>query len=50
VAEHAEGTRRIYHLRRQGLQAVEKTLRGIWGDAAARFRLYADNVTDPADP
>jgi len=50
VAEHAEGTRRIYHLRQHGLQAVEETLRGIWGDAAARFRLYADNVTDPADP
>ena len=44
VAEHAEGTRRIYHLHEQGLQAVRSYLEGVWGDAATRFRLLAENT------
>jgi DNA-binding transcriptional ArsR family regulator len=48
VAEHAQGTRRIYHLEEQGLQAVQAYLEGIWGVAAARFRLLAENTTDSA--
>jgi DNA-binding transcriptional ArsR family regulator len=46
VAEQARGTRRIYHLREQGMQAVQAYLEGIWGEAAARFRMVAEN-TDP---
>ncbi len=46
VAEHAQGTRRIYHLQSEGMRAVQEYLEGIWGDAAARFRLLAEN-TDP---
>jgi DNA-binding transcriptional ArsR family regulator len=46
VAEQAQGTRRIYHLEEEGMQAVQEYLEGIWGDAAARFRLLAEN-TDP---
>lgn len=46
VTERAQGTRRIYHLRHEGLQAVQAYLEGIWGDAATRFRLVAEN-TDP---
>lgn len=44
VAEQARGTRRIYHLREEGLRAVQAYLEGIWGDAAVRFRLLAENV------
>jgi DNA-binding transcriptional ArsR family regulator len=44
VAERAQGTRRIYHLHAQGMHAVQAYLEGIWGDAAARFRLLAENV------
>jgi len=44
VAERAQGTRRIYHLQEQGLHAVQAYLEGIWGDAAARFRLLAENT------
>ncbi len=44
VAEHAEGTRRIYHLHEQGLQAVRSYLEGVWGDAATRFRMLAENT------
>ena len=43
VAEQAEGTRRIYHLQEQGLHAVQAYLEGVWGEAAARFRLLAEN-------
>jgi DNA-binding transcriptional ArsR family regulator len=44
VAEQAQGTRRIYHLREQGMQAVQAYLEGIWGNAAVRFRLFAENT------
>ena len=44
VAERAEGTRRIYHLQERGLDAVREYLERIWGEAAARFRLLAENT------
>src|ERR1700722_16745096 len=49
VTERAQGTRRIYHLRDEGVQAVQAYLEGIWGEAAARFRLLAEN-TDRKSP
>jgi DNA-binding transcriptional ArsR family regulator len=48
VAERPEGTRRLYHLQEQGLQAVQAYLEQVWGDAAARFRLVAENTADHA--
>ena len=50
VAEHAQGTRRIYHLQDEGLRAVQAYLEQVWGDAARRFRPYAQNTenTEPA--
>lgn len=44
VAEEARGTRRIYRLHEEGIQAVQAYLEEVWGDAAARFRLLAENV------
>ena len=44
VTEQADGTRRIYHLHEQGLEAVQAYLERVWGDAATRFRLLADNA------
>ena len=44
VAEHAQGTSRIYYLRDEGLQAVQAYLEQVWGDAAQRFRLFAENT------
>jgi DNA-binding transcriptional ArsR family regulator len=44
VAERAEGTRRIYHLRERGLDAVREYLERVWGEAAARFQLLAENT------
>lgn len=46
VAEQAQGTRRIYHLRAEGLQAIAAYLERVWGDAADRFRLLAENTGD----
>ena len=48
VAEQAQGTSRIYHLRDEGLHAVQLYLEQVWGDAARRFRLFAEN-TGPAE-
>lgn len=44
VEERRQGTRRIYSLRAEGLEAVETYLREVWGDAATRFRLMAENT------
>lgn len=44
VAERAQGTSRIYYLRDEGLQAVQAYLEQVWGDAAQRFRFFAENT------
>lgn len=44
VAEEPHGTRRIYHLRTVGMQAVQAYLEAVWGEAATRFRLMAENT------
>jgi DNA-binding transcriptional ArsR family regulator len=50
VDERSLGTRRIYHLREEGLVAVQSYLEGVWGEAAARFRLLAENTSPRAEP
>ncbi len=49
VAEQPQGTRRIYHLQEEGLRAVQAYLERVWGDAARRFRLLAENTGTAAD-
>ena len=44
VVEEPRGTRRIYRLHDQGVEAVRSYLERVWGEAAARFRLTAENV------
>ena len=44
VSDERIGTRRIYALRREGLDAVERDLEQVWGDASKRFRLAAENT------
>ena len=44
VSDERIGTRRIYALRREGLDAVARYLEQVWGDAATRFRLAAENT------
>jgi DNA-binding transcriptional ArsR family regulator len=44
VVEEARGTRRIYRLHDQGVEAVQAYLLRVWGEAAARFRIVAQNT------
>jgi DNA-binding transcriptional ArsR family regulator len=50
VADRAEGTRRLYRLHDEGIAAVQRYLEQVWGDAATRFRLAAENLTAQDDP
>ena len=47
VVEEPLGTRRIYRLHDQGVEAVRSYLRSVWGDAATRFRIAAENTRAP---
>jgi DNA-binding transcriptional ArsR family regulator len=49
VVDRPSGTRRIYELHDAGVVAVRTYLATVWGEAAARFRLVAEN-TPPAAP
>lgn len=49
VSEQSRGTRRIYALRQEGIDAVQAYLEQVWGEASARFRLLAENTTPGAD-
>src|SRR5881394_4028570 len=44
VVEEPQGTRRIYRLHDEGVDAVRRYLERVWGEAAARFRLVAENT------
>jgi DNA-binding transcriptional ArsR family regulator len=44
VVEEPRGTRRIYRLHDEGLLAVRSYLERVWGEAAARFKLTAENT------
>jgi len=44
VVEEPRGTRRVYRLHDQGVEAVRAYLERVWGEAAARYRLLADNT------
>jgi DNA-binding transcriptional ArsR family regulator len=47
VVEEAQGTRRLYSLHAQGVEAVQAYLEQVWGDVASRFRLMAENTQEP---
>jgi hypothetical protein len=46
VTDRAEGTRRLYRLHDAGIDAVRGYLEEVWGDAATRFRLAAENTRE----
>ncbi len=46
VVDRAEGTRRMYELHEAGVDAVRDYFQTVWSEAAARFRLAAEN-TEP---
>ena len=43
VVDRAEGTRRLYRLHDEGIEAVRSYLEQVWGEAATRYRMMADN-------
>ena len=44
VTDRAEGTRRLYRLHDEGIETVRAYLEQVWGEAAARFKLAAENT------
>jgi DNA-binding transcriptional ArsR family regulator len=48
VEEEAVGTRRLYRIKDEGVEAVRRYLEAVWGEAAARFRIVAENVDEKA--
>jgi DNA-binding transcriptional ArsR family regulator len=46
VSDRPEGTRRLYRLHDSGIAAVREYVEQVWGDAAARFRLVAENTAE----
>jgi DNA-binding transcriptional ArsR family regulator len=46
VTDRADGTRRLYRLHDDGIEAVREYLQAVWGEAAARFRLAAENTRE----
>ncbi len=49
VAQEPRGTRRVYRLHEEGVEEVRLFLEQVWGDAARRFRLMAENTAPEAD-
>ncbi|MDJ0952719.1 MAG: metalloregulator ArsR/SmtB family transcription factor [Acidimicrobiia bacterium] len=49
VIDREEGTKNIYHLRAEAYAEVQAALTELWGNAAARFRIVAENTEGPSD-
>jgi len=48
VSDQAEGTRHIYELRADGIEAVRRYFAEVWDQAIARYRIVAENTEPPA--
>jgi DNA-binding transcriptional ArsR family regulator len=46
VVDRPEGTRRLYRLHDQGVDDVRAYLEEVWGSAASRMKLAAENTRD----
>ena len=44
VHDTEDGTRRLYSLSDEGVQEVRAYLEKVWGEAATRFKVAAENV------
>lgn len=47
VEDETQGTRHIYRVRPEGLEAARAYFDALWSEAAARFRLAVDNTRTP---
>jgi DNA-binding transcriptional ArsR family regulator len=46
VIDQTAGTRHIYHLRAEGVDAIRQYFADVWGEAVTRFRIVAENTDD----
>ncbi len=46
VIDESQGTRRIYQLRDDGVEAVRRYFAETWDNAIARFRIVAENTDE----
>lgn len=46
VVDRAEGTKNIFHLNPESLEELQEELAALWGTAARRFRLAAENISE----
>ena len=44
VDDRAEGTRRLYRLQTEGVEAARRYMEEVWGEAAARFKITSENT------
>jgi DNA-binding transcriptional ArsR family regulator len=44
VSDQAAGARRVYRVSDSGLAGMREYLESIWGEAGARFRIFAENT------
>jgi DNA-binding transcriptional ArsR family regulator len=44
VDDQAAGTRRVYQLRDEGVEAVRRYFAEVWNEAIPRFRIVAENA------
>ena len=49
VDDQADGTRRVYQLRDEGVEAIRRYFAQVWDEAIPRFRILAEN-TRPDEP
>jgi len=49
VSDHPEGTKNVFHLKSESLEELQSELAALWGNAAARFRLVAENSRDTGE-
>ncbi|MEN3283886.1 MAG: hypothetical protein V7607_5026 [Solirubrobacteraceae bacterium] len=46
VSDQADGTRHIYELRAEGVEAIRRYFAEVWGEAVTRFRIVAENTDE----
>jgi DNA-binding transcriptional ArsR family regulator len=46
VSDQAVGTRHVYELRAEGVEAIRQYFADVWGQAVTRFRIVAENTDD----
>lgn len=46
VTDRREGVKRIYSLDDRGAAEVRRYMEQVWGEAAARFRIVSENISD----